>query len=996
MNCLRGRLHEPGLHGYQLRVDSRDTVADGGVDATVDSPTASTWCASGKSCWQFKRSDLAPAACANELANASWAQELVRDGATYTLVLGRRLNDRAIDDRRSSLIEKAHELGLIQVGDDDRVQVLDANVLARWSTEFPSLAVSTMLHGPGTGMMDHATWSASNRHTSHWVSDQEREEGIKSIHEIVKTEIFSEVRIIGESGVGKTRLVMEALRVAELAPLVVYVPDQQVLSAESLAHVLSADRTAILVVDECPGRSHEKLAERIPTPATLRLVTIGEADAYSLRAPVLEVTTMEQAKIEEFLELNYPILSSEARRFVGEQGAGNVRFTIVLADRVQKGGAEAAELISRSDAEQLVQALLPEGRPFYLATVLALFERIGWDKELAPQLGPLRAFTGATEDDLRAVGRDLESRGLFARQGRYRAIAPHPVAVVLAASAWSSEGHRIRDELLPALDREMSLSLFARVAALGRYEPARQVLRQLMRPNDLFGSLASIEDHNLGRFLTQLAIVAPAETMEHLGAIIGSASLDELRAAEKSRRDLVWTLEKLVWHQATFEPAADSLLRLALAESETWANNATGTWVALFGTMLPGTAATPTERVSYLSRIAASGDPATRLLAIRASGRALTASHESITVSGELQAGALVEPRGSPSTFQEAADYRRAVIEILTGLATDATAEVSAAASNALIESVHTLIDDPLVGDYLIQALVQLPGDSLLRLRRDIEHLVSLHERADQKPDLVDRLRQLSNALPQATEREQLQVLLNLQAWDLKRDELRSRLYDAVRSLNPGDTEWLLDVLKSEKLPAAWELGAALSASGTKSEELEKAFVDAFRTNPAALVGYLRALVDAGEESAFDQFLESSGGSELETVDILAIAARGPATDQARRRVLSIAPTTPVSHATTALLGWLDELSDDEAATLLSAWSVSIESQQDYNVLVDWLNFRRSGETRLPDLLRPAALNLLMMRKQFPDLGQQRWDWSQLASQLVGERPIEVVDCCSS
>src|SRR5665213_1837640 len=79
------------LLGHQIHVDSQDTTNDGGVDATLDSPAATTWIGGGKSCWQFKRSDLGPAACAKELAGATWAQELIQNGATYTLVLGRRL-----------------------------------------------------------------------------------------------------------------------------------------------------------------------------------------------------------------------------------------------------------------------------------------------------------------------------------------------------------------------------------------------------------------------------------------------------------------------------------------------------------------------------------------------------------------------------------------------------------------------------------------------------------------------------------------------------------------------------------------------------------------------------------------------------------------------------------------------------------------------------------------------------------------------------------------
>src|SRR5690606_29175694 len=98
---------------------------------------------------------------------------------------------------------------------------------------------------------------------------------------------------------------------------------------------------------------------------------------------------------------------------------------------------------------------------------------------------------------------------------------------------------------------------------------------------------------------------------------------EELRGGGAIRRDLVWALEKLAWHSRTFAQAADSLLALAVEENETYSNNATGTWIEFFGTMLPGTAASPDLRIAYLISSVASPNSHVRMLAARAAGRAL-------------------------------------------------------------------------------------------------------------------------------------------------------------------------------------------------------------------------------------------------------------------------------------------------------------------------------------------------------------------------------------
>ncbi len=70
--------------------------------------------------------------------------------------------------------------------------------------------------------------------------------------------------------------------------------------------------------------------------------------------------------------------------------------------------------------------------------------------------------------------------------------------------------------------------------------------------------------------------MTPEEVALHLRELIEQVDPETLASQRNSRRDLVWTLEKLAWHSRTFETPADSLLKLAVAENETYANNATG------------------------------------------------------------------------------------------------------------------------------------------------------------------------------------------------------------------------------------------------------------------------------------------------------------------------------------------------------------------------------------------------------------------------------------
>ena len=296
-------------------------------------------------------------------------------------------------------------------------------------------------------------------HVTTWVADEQRLSSIQAIRSQVMSNGIVEVRIQGDSGIGKTRLVLEALRDVSISPLVAYVADERAVGGELLAHLVAEGRTTILVVDECLAERHVKLVERLPADPAIKLITIGDEGAAATRTPVIRVGATGTDTTDEFLRLNYQQLRSEARRFVAYHSRGNMRWTIVLADRVVHiGDAQAADLIARNDIEQFVATLLPEGRDFFCSEVLALLERVGWDQDLRYQLELLAHFAEASIEEMESAAVQLEQRGLLIRQGRYRSVTPHPLAVYLAAEAWRRHGDRLVTELLPRLDGGMAFA----------------------------------------------------------------------------------------------------------------------------------------------------------------------------------------------------------------------------------------------------------------------------------------------------------------------------------------------------------------------------------------------------------------------------------------------------------------------------------------------------------------------------------------------------------
>ena len=210
---------------------------------------------------------------------------------------------------------------------------------------------------------------------------------------------------------------------------------------------------------------------------------------------------------------------------------------------------------------------------------------------------------------------------------------------------------------------------------------------------------------------------------------------------------------------ATFELAAEALARLAVVETEKYTNNATGTWVALFGTMLPGTAALPENRMSYLQSAVTSRDSRVRRMVVKAASHAISI-HESIMVSGELQGGTVVEPRGVPKTNGEMWNYRKAAIDLLRTLADDSDPDVSQESLHALAEIIHPLLEQPQVLEHFSESITTLSASQLRGLRTEISSLKALFGRVSDASGRQNAVKKLEESLPDKSAAEQLSILL--------------------------------------------------------------------------------------------------------------------------------------------------------------------------------------------------------------------------------------------
>ncbi len=147
----------------------------------------------------------------------------------------------------------------------------------------------------------------------------------------------------------------------------------------------------------------------------------------------------------------------------------------------------------------------------------------------------------------------------------------------------------------------------------------KKLVEDLCGPQGPFGQAEVILSERGSRLFRSLVEVNPEATNRALSSVIHTLNEEGLLAVRGDvRRNLVWALEKLCFHKTCFEEAANSLLLLASAENENWANNATGLFKQLFRTFLSGTGAPPSLRMKVIDSALGSNRESVRKLAVEA------------------------------------------------------------------------------------------------------------------------------------------------------------------------------------------------------------------------------------------------------------------------------------------------------------------------------------------------------------------------------------------
>lgn len=767
-----------GLSPKDVVSSSNNNTPDGGIDAKVDnSPMSDSLLAKGSTYYQIKTGSgfkpWQPGVLKKELfgkSNATPSRERLGSGIrtcldqkeTYALVtFGHDLLPQQHTSAVNHLTKLLEVCGYVE----PKIAVYGQGQIAGELDKYPSICLDLIGLDDG-GFQSIEGWRKSDAQMRVALQlGNEQEKLVREIRAALQESAVQHIRVIGEPGIGKTRLVLEAVSDDNIAPSVVYVPSGEEFQKSKLfKELLKPDRyySVTLVIDDCDNRDRASIWKALKGPGRIKLITIDhgpdETRDSAMRTYHCPRLADEQIKniLFGYLQQNADLHnwtewcsgSPRVAHLVGENLKSNPDHVlkspadVSIWDRFIIGHKE----MDNSEAKQHRLVLRH----------IALFQRFGFELPVSDE-GEFICSLVKEADPTMTWGKFQEIvqhyRDKRILQGSHTLfIVPKALHVYLWVDFWKNHGHGLQFqafmERIPSGMKRWFLQLF--IYAHGA-RPVQDVVKKILSTTGPFSDHDFLLSETGLQFLSYLSEADPAGTLALLERTIKTWLHAELYGWHLVRHDMVWPLEKIVVWDEYFTRAVNVLIPMVLALDERSSDKPKDLFLSLFNILGAATQAAPSKRFPILKDLVMSNDTGRRALGLEMCQQWLKTGGTFRIIGPEYQGLNPTIEFWRPETYGEVFDYWREVLRFLrvemkrfNAADRNRVADVLATASEDLVRI------EAMAGE-VMDILVELAEDKEVNreplIRFVIRTLWRNSNDSDNTKTILGRVRQLDKVL---------------------------------------------------------------------------------------------------------------------------------------------------------------------------------------------------------------------------------------------------------
>jgi len=721
---------------------------DGGIDACVAPNTINTdqdLLISGNSYFQIKAGD------SSTPWQKSWLQkELFGNVKKHSkAALGKAVqnclahNGRYVivcfgidptDSQRRKSIKYLRELFAACGYKHAQVDVWGQGTLAGLIHQFPSIELQ-LSNRHQLPFSTHDEWKLDSEMGRSLHLGNAQKEIIDVIRNCLRgTEVYH-VRLIGEPGLGKTRLALQALSAEDLAPTVIYVRHPEDFQQGPLFNeILRADNISsmTLVIDDCSEKERASIWNVLRQRRDrIRLITLDQGPEKSADdlMQVFECPALDKEQIKAILA-EYIGMNPDTNRWI-DFCSGSPRVAHAVGENLRRNPDDVLKPTATVPLwERFIQGnsktgSQDESEKETALRHIALFHKFGFEHPVDGEAKFISSMIeianpAITWQRFQSIIKDFRDRRIL--QGKTTLfIVPKLLHIYYWCQFWEHYGPGTD---ISNLISRMPQSLFRWFTEMFKYGHVSQsCLTRIEIITSSGGPFDKREFLISGQgcvFLNELAEANPEATLRCLERTIGNWSRKELFELRQSRQYLVWALEKIAIWKNLFQRAATVLLKLALAENAPNSNNAIGTFCDLF-TMgydrFASSEAPPELRLPVLRTALESSDHATRMLALKAIDKNLDNHPHTKIGCPEYQGMRQLPALWRPKTYGELFNAYRSCWQLVVGFHRTATGVEKTTATKVMIDAAFGLVQNRWIEKEILVTLEKLAVDPETDLR---------------------------------------------------------------------------------------------------------------------------------------------------------------------------------------------------------------------------------------------------------------------------------------